>query len=783
MKPQLRAPLKSVVLCLIFCTLASSWLAAAETGQAERADEFLPPIPEGKHWVLAWRDEFDGAKLDESKWEILGDWKRRDGYWVKEDSYLDGKGNLILRTKKAGDKFTCGAVRTRGRFEHAFGYWVCRCKFPTQEGHWPAFWLMGDGVGKVGDDGRDGTEIDIMEKPWREDKITQNLHWDGYGKAHKSAGTGEITIPGVSEGFHTFGLFWTPEEYVFYVDGKETWRTNAGSVSQVPQFMKLTEEIGKWGGDITKANLPDSFVVDYVRVYDVAEQEGSAEAKEIITKAVDVKPSPRQLAWQQLEFIGFVHFGVNTFTGREWGTGTEDPKIFDPEKLDTDQWCRTAKAAGMKQIILTAKHHDGFCLWQTRYTTHSVASSTWRGGKGDVLRDLAASCKKYGLKVGVYLSPADLYQIESPDGLYGNLSAYSERTIPHAVPGRPFRDKRTFKYLVDDYNEYFLNQLFELLTEYGPIHEVWFDGAHPKRKGDQKYTYAQWYAMIRQLAPEAVIFGKGPDVRWCGNEAGGTRDAEWSVIPISAPADKFDWPDMTAKDLGSLGKLQETLSKGGYLHWYPAETDTSIRQGWFWRDEQQRVKTAGQILDIWFRCVGGNTVLLLNVPPNRDGLFAERDCKVLTEVGEVLRETFKTDLAAGAKATASASRGPGFEAANVLDGDTTTCWMPPDETSKIRPFLDGTQAELTISLAGEKTFNVVVFQEQIRDYGQRIAKFTIDAQVSGQWQQIAEGQTVGYKRICRMPDVTTDKVRIRILDSRVCPTISTFALFRAPPIR
>lgn len=772
MKPHARASFRPIVFCLAFFTLTSPFLSAAQTNQAEKTDEFLPPIPEGKHWVLAWRDEFDGAKLDESKWEIMGDSKRRDGYWVKEDSYLDGTGNLVLRTKQDGDRFTSGAVRTKGKFEHAFGYWVCRCKFPTQEGHWPAFWLMTDGVSKVGDDGRDGTEIDIMEKPWRQDKITQNLHWDGYGKAHKSAGTGEITIPGVSQGFHTFGLHWTPEQYVFYVDGKETWRTSAGGVSRVPEFAKLTEEIGKWGGDIKKANLPDYFVVDYVRVYDMAEQSGSADSKETITKAVSVKPSPRQLAWQELEFIGFVHFGVNTFTGREWGTGMEDPKIFNPEKLDTDQWCRMMKAAGMKQVILTAKHHDGFCLWQTRYTTHSVASSAWRGGKGDVLRDLADSCKKHGLKLGVYLSPADLYQIESPDGLYGNLSAYSERTIPRPVEDRPFRDKRTFKFVVDDYNEYFLNQLFELLTEYGTVHEVWFDGAHPKRKGGQKYTYAQWYSMIRELAPDAVIFGKGPDVRWCGNEAGDARDAEWSVIPISAPVGEFDWPDMTAKDLVSLDKLQEALNRGGYLHWYPAESDTSIRQGWFWRDEQQRVKTTEQILDTWFRCVGGNSVLLLNVPPNREGLFSQRDCKVLTEVGNLLDETFKTNLAAGAMAAASASRGPGFEAARALDGDSTTCWMPPDWT---------TQAELVITLPAQKTFNVVTFQEQIRDYSQRIAQFALDAQVEGKWKQIAEGRTVGYKRICRTSDVTTDKVRIRILDARVCPTISNVALYHAPP--
>ncbi|MFH1719291.1 MAG: alpha-L-fucosidase [Planctomycetota bacterium] len=752
---------------VVFCA-AAGMLTSATIAQ----EKFMPPISQGKVWKLAWSDEFEGDKLDESKWEILGDSKRRDGYWVKEDSYLDGKGNLLVRTKKDGDRYTSGALRTRGKFEHKFGYWVCRSKFPTQEGHWPAFWMHADTVGKIGDEGRDGTEIDIMEKPWREDKITQNLHWDGYGKEHKSAGTGQIVIPGVSEGFHTFALHWTPEQYVFYVDGKETWRTSAGGVSQVPQYAKLTEEIGKWGGDITKAKLPDYFVVDYVRVYDMVEQGGPVSAEETIRRAVSVTPSPRQLVWQQLEFIGFVHFGVNTFTGREWGTGTEDPKIFNPEKLDTDQWCRMAKAAGMKQVILTAKHHDGFCLWQTRYTTHSVASSDWRGGKGDVLRDLTDSCRKYRLKVGVYLSPADLYQIENAQGLYGNLSKYSERTIPREVPGRPFSDKRTFKFVVDDYNEYFLNQLFELLTEYGRIHEVWFDGATPKSKGGQKYTYSQWYEMIRELAPGAVIFGKGPDVRWCGNEAGRARAAEWSVIPIDAPVGEFEWPDMTAQDLASVGKLQDTLSKGGYLHWYPAETDTSIRHGWFWRDETQQVKTTEHILDVWYNCVGGNSVLLLNVPPNRDGLFAERDCKVLTELGWILDETFKTNLAAGAKASASDTRDREFRAANALDGNTDTCWMPPD---------GATQAELMVTLDGQKTFNVVMFQEQIRYYGQRIAKFAVEAQVEGKWQQIAEGQTVGYKKICRTEDVTTNKIRIRITDSRLCPTIANIALYHAPP--
>ena len=495
--------------------------------------------------------------------------------------------------------------------------------------------------------------------------------------------------------------------------------------------------------------------------------------EDIVFKAAHVIPSQQQLQWQQGEFICFIHFGVNTFTAREWGTGMEDPKIFNPDKLDTDQWCRMMKAAGMTEAILTAKHHDGFCLWQTRYTNHSVASSPWRNGKGDVLRDMVNSCRKYDLKVGVYLSPADLYQIENPAGLYGNLSSYTERTIPRPVPGRPFKDTRTFKYRLDDYNEYFMNQLFELLTEYGPIHEVWFDGAHPKRKGGQTYTYAHWYELIRELAPEAVIFGKGPDVRWCGNEAGRTRDAEWNVIPLKVSPDKFDWPDMTDSDLASREKLRQMVGSGGYLHWYPAETNTSIRQGWFWRDEKQYVKTTKDILDIWYRSVGGNTVFLLNIPPNRDGLFPERDCKVLQEVGQVLRKTFEINLGEGATATASKTRGTDFNPGNVLDGDQNTCWMAPNGT---------TDAELVITLKDNKTFNRIMFQEHIRDFGQRIEKFAVDALVDRQWQQIADGQTVGYKRICRTPSVTTNKVRLRVLDSRICSTINNFGLYFDPEL-
>ncbi len=240
--------------------------AGCSSVRSQTGSEFLPPAPAGQKWELAWQDEFDGTRLDETKWNRLGDWKRRDGYWVQEDAYLEGKGSLVLRTRKDGDRFTCGAVNTRGKFEHAFGYYVARCKLPSQPGHWPAFWLMCGGVSTVGNAGRDGTEIDIIEVPWRDGRLTSNLHWDGYGKEHQSAGT-NFTRAAVIQGWHTFGLLWLPDQYVFYVDGKESWRTSAGGVSQVPEFLKLTEEIGTWGGEIEKAKLPDYFLVDYVRVY------------------------------------------------------------------------------------------------------------------------------------------------------------------------------------------------------------------------------------------------------------------------------------------------------------------------------------------------------------------------------------------------------------------------------------------------------------------------------------------------------------------------------------
>lgn len=255
---------------VILLAAVASLLPALDAAELQSADA-LPLAPAGQVWQLAWHDEFDGARLDRNKWEACGDCKRRDGFWVKDDAYLDGQGHLVLRTRKDGDRFTCGAVRTLGKFEHTFGYWVARCKLPKEPGHWPAFWLMGRGVGTVGNDGRDGTEIDVAEFPWRNGQTTMNLHWDGYGKEHKSAGT-KVTIPAITNGFHTFACWWKTNEYVFYVDGNEVWRSAAGGVSQVPEYAKLTEEIGDWAGGIKQAKLPDHFEVDYARVYDLVSE-------------------------------------------------------------------------------------------------------------------------------------------------------------------------------------------------------------------------------------------------------------------------------------------------------------------------------------------------------------------------------------------------------------------------------------------------------------------------------------------------------------------------------
>ena len=245
-------------------------LVSLAFGQEPSTTDSLPKPPEGKTWKLDWHDEFDGTKLDESKWIYRQEGRRRDGWWSRKAISPDGKGHLVMSTFKEGDRYVDGCIATQGKFEHAFGYYVARIQLQKQPGHWSAFWLTCDGVRKIGNGGRDGSEIDIVEKPWLDERINHAVHWD-YGQPNSSAGT-HVKVPGIMEGWHTFSLLWTPEEYVFYVDGKETWRTNAGGVCQVPVYILISDEIGKWGGDIAKAKLPDQFLVDYVRVYDLVEK-------------------------------------------------------------------------------------------------------------------------------------------------------------------------------------------------------------------------------------------------------------------------------------------------------------------------------------------------------------------------------------------------------------------------------------------------------------------------------------------------------------------------------
>ena len=489
----------------------------------------------------------------------------------------------------------------------------------------------------------------------------------------------------------------------------------------------------------------------------------------IIKKSVMVTPSARQYEWQKNEFEAFIHFGVNTFTGREWGTGREDPAIFNPELLDAAQWVQVMRDAGMKMVILTAKHHDGFCLWPSRYTEHSVKNSPWKDGSGDVVKELADACRKEGMKLGIYLSPADLHEIERPEGFYGNNSA----PITVKIPSDPDHQKQVseiFDYSgITDYDLYFMNQLYEILTEYGEISSVWFDGANPKPGTGQTYNRKAWYDMIRKLQPKAVISIKGPDVRWCGNEAGHTRPSEWSVIPLKSPPGEYDWADAREEDLGS----REKLRGASHLIWYPAETNTSMRYGWFYRDEEQGVKTTEHLVDIWYRAIGGNTVFLLNMTPDRRGLIPDRDALVLRKMGHILEESFKENLLETASVKASSSAGRKHAADKMLLPSDEDYWIA-EENQEI--------AELNFTLDSPESFNRLVLQEPIRTRGQRIESYTLEIKKNNDWDEICKGTTVGYKAILRFPAVSADRIRIRITSSRIAPALSFAGLYQAPEI-
>ena len=440
-----------------------------------------------------------------------------------------------------------------------------------------------------------------------------------------------------------------------------------------------------------------------------------------VSMAARLVPSPQQLEWQQMELTAFLHFGINTFTDREWGDGKEDPALFNPTDLDAEQWVRTLKEAGFKMVLLTAKHHDGFCLWPTKTTKHSVASSPWKDGKGDVVKELRDACTKYDMKFGVYLSPWDR-----------NAECYGDSPR---------------------YNEFFIEQLTELLTNYGEVHEVWFDGANGEGPNGKKqvYDWDAFYKTIQRLQPKAVMAIMGDDVRWVGNERGLGRETEWSATVLapgiyarSEASNKRLGVYSQAKDLGS----REMLKNATELFWYPSEVDVSIRPGWFWHEsENGKVKSLKHLADIYFQSVGYNSVLLLNIPPDRRGHIHEADVARLKEFAAYRQQAFADNrVKKGQKMWDAAS------------GDQRVYKLKP--SSKI---------------------NVVLLQEDIAR-GQRVESFRVEGRVDGQWQLLGEGTTVGYKRMLRFPEVEAEALRITIGSSRLEAHISNVAAYYAPDV-
>jgi alpha-L-fucosidase len=463
--------------------------------------------------------------------------------------------------------------------------------------------------------------------------------------------------------------------------------------------------------------------------------------------AATLQPSAKQYRWQEMEFNAFIHFTVNTFTDREWGLGTESESIFNPTALDANQWVSVCKAAGMQMLILTAKHHDGFCLWPSRYTEHSVKNSPWRNGKGNVVREVSEACRAAGMKFGVYLSPWD-------------------------------RNSRY--YGSDAYNDYYKNQLRELLTQYGEISEVWTDGACGEGPNGKKqhYDWSGYYDLIYELQPNAVIGPSGPDVRWVGNENGFARDTEWSVLGTNEDMrhPTFNsWDEAFYDHMRSDGS-QDThpghitqLCHARHLVYWPSETDVSIRPGWFYHaSEDLQVHSVERMLDMYYRSVGRNNVLLLNLPPDRRGLIHEHDAFCLREMRHRLDATFSINLLQYKPVYAS-STGENTNAANVVDDDPSSYWMASQKDSS---------PTLTIELGSPHTFNRLMLQEMIT-FGQRIESFRLEAWHAGEWKPVVHGTTIGHKRLERFALLTTDRVRLVIEKSRACPTLRTFGLYCA----
>ena len=448
-------------------------------------------------------------------------------------------------------------------------------------------------------------------------------------------------------------------------------------------------------------------------------------------------PSPQQVAWQQLETYAFIHFGLNTFTDKEWGYGDTSPEVFNPSKLDCEQWVQTIVKAGMKGVILTCKHHDGFCLWHTRYTDYNVANSPF---KRDVVRELSDACKKYGLRFGVYLSPWDRHQAS-----YGS----------------------------QEYVTYYYNQLTELMTQYGDIFEVWFDGANggdgwygganEKREIDRStyYDYPKAWSIVNRLQSDAIIFSDGgPGCRWVGNEKGFANPTNWSFLRM-----KEVYPGYPQYE-----ELQSGHADGD--GWCASECDTSIRPGWFYHEnEDDKVKTVDELTDLYYRSVGHNGTLLLNFPVNREGLIHPTDSATAVQWHERISRELGNNLLEGAKFTATDTRSKRFSAPLMGDSDWDTYWAPKDGV---------TAADIIIKTKKDVTLNAIMLQEYI-PLGQRVKAFAIECKsCCGKWVPVLvdeETTTIGYKRIVRFHEKTSSEWCIRILDARACPCINNIEGF------
>lgn len=447
-------------------------------------------------------------------------------------------------------------------------------------------------------------------------------------------------------------------------------------------------------------------------------------------------PSEAQLQWHEMEMNAFIHFTINTFTDKEWGYGDEDPSLFNPARVDAHQWVAELKGAGFKGLILTSKHHDGFTLWPTSYTSHSVKNSLYKNGKGDIVKEVSNAVKKGGLKFGIYLSPWDRN---------------------HAGYGTP------------SYITYYRRQLKELVNNYGPLFEIWLDGANG---GDGYYggkkevrkinaaTYYNWSETIRmvdsiQSKPKILFFSDaGPDIRWVGNEEGHVNKTNWNNIT----------PDTLYAGKNGINSLLNTGAENG-TRWIPAETDVSIRPGWFYHSyEDAKVKTPEKLFDIYLSSVGRGSTLLLNIPPDQNGRFHENDVASLRGFKELLNERLGNNIAKKSKTTTSNTRGNNsrFGGAAITDGNKETYWATDDAV---------TSASFEIELDKEKTVNFILLQEYIR-LGQRVKGFTIEGLQGKEWKLLAKETTIGYKRIVKVPTVTTKKIRITITASKACPLIS-----------